>query len=69
MEDGLKVRVDMSRRLRVNFSVSTKGVVTPDVTAEIINCSIEAVIAEATRLLDAAKIVADERTKQNTGGD
>lgn len=52
------------KRHRVNFSVSVKGVVTPDVTFEGVDLTKEDVIKEATSLLDMAMIVAKERSFQ-----
>jgi len=51
------------KRTRVNFSVSVKGVVTPDCTIEILDSDNETVIKEATALLDAALIEAQKRSK------
>jgi len=52
-------------RHRVNFSVSVKGVVTPDVTVEMINSTKEEVIEEAKAVLTLAMITANERSVNN----
>lgn len=50
-------------RSRVNFSVSTKGVVTVETTFEAIDMENDKVLVEATKLFDSARMIADERTK------
>ena len=49
-------------RHRVNFSVSVKGIVTPDVTVEIYDGTQDAVLKEATDLLTKAMEEAHSRT-------
>lgn len=49
-------------RVRVNFSVSVKGIVTPDCTFEAENMDRTKVLVEATKLLDEAMMVAKERS-------
>ena len=49
-------------RHRVNFSVSVKGVVTPDCTAEVIDGTIDQTIKEAKELLEKAMKVAQEQS-------
>ena len=53
-----------SKRYRVNFAVSVKGVITPDCTAEVIDGTIDQTITEAKELLEKAMKVAQE---QSTG--
>lgn len=50
-------------RHRVNFSVSVKGIVTPEVTCEKIDSTKEDVMEEAHNLLKMALKVAEERSK------
>ena len=50
------------KRLRVNFSQTTKGQITADVTAELIDGTQDEVIKEATELLDKAVIEAKSRS-------
>ena len=45
-------------RRRVNFSVSVKGIVTPDCTTEIIDGTQDEIMKEAEDLLDKAMRVA-----------
>ncbi len=52
-------------RHRVNFSVSVKGIVTPNVTVEKIDGTKEETLKEAKELLDEALKVAQERTSSN----
>jgi hypothetical protein len=54
------------KRTRVNFSVSVKGVVTPDVTIETYDETTTDTLKEATKLLDEALQIAKERTEENT---
>ena len=49
-------------RHRVNFSVSVKGVITPDVTAELIDGNKEAAVKEAAELLELALREAKSRS-------
>ena len=49
-------------RQRVNFSVSTKGVITPDVTFEGVDMSKEEVLSGAKELLDEAMKYAKEKS-------
>lgn len=58
MDQGYKTRH------RVNFSVSVKGIVTPDVTFEANDMDRTEVMKEATRLLDEAMIIARERSSK-----
>ena len=51
-----------STRHRVNFSVSVKGVITPDVTAELVNGTKEDTVKEAAELLDQAMREAKSRS-------
>ena len=51
-------------RKRVNFSVSVKGIVTPDVTVEKYECSNEEIVKEAAELLQSAMVEADRQTKE-----
>ena len=51
-------------RTRVNFSVSVKGIVTPDITYELIDGSTEDTIKGATELLDKAMLEAKKRSKE-----
>ena len=53
-------------RHRVNFSVSVKGIVSPDVTAEVIDGTIDQTIKEAKELLEKAMQVAEEKSASNT---
>ncbi len=50
------------KRIRVNFSVSTKGIVTPDITVEMIDTDDNIVLKEAAILLDSAIVIARERS-------
>ena len=50
-------------RKRVNFSVSVKGVVTPDCTVEGFDMTNESILSEAASLLDAAMAEAKNRSK------
>jgi len=63
LEGEAKMEQNYKKRTRVNFSVSVKGVVTPDCTIEILDSDNETVIKEATALLDAALIEAQKRSK------
>jgi len=56
------MEVSYKKRTRVNFSTSVKGIVTPDVTFEGIDMDNEDVIIEATKLLDAALVIAKGRS-------
>lgn len=56
MEQNYKVRY------RVNYSVSVKGVVTPDVTCEKIDSTKEETLAEAKELLESALVIAKEKS-------
>ena len=49
-------------RHRVNFAVSVKGIVTPDITAEVINGTQDQVIKEAKELLEKAMKIAQEKS-------
>ena len=49
-------------RHRVNFATSVKGVVTCDITAEMINSTKEEIIKEAKELLVLAQQVAKEKS-------
>ena len=52
------------KRCRVNYSISTKNVVTCETTFEGIDMSNEDVIKEATLLFDMANQIAKERTEK-----
>lgn len=52
------------KRFRVNFSVSVKGIVTPDVTAELLDSTGKETLDEATKLLDEALKVAKSRSSE-----
>ena len=49
-------------RHRVNFSVSVKGIVTPDVTAELVDSTKEETLKEAEELLNKALEIAREKS-------
>lgn len=49
-------------RIRVNFKVSSKGKVTPDITVEMSTSDRHKVLIESTMLLDEAIIIAKERS-------
>jgi hypothetical protein len=48
------------KRTRVNVSTSVKGIITPDVTVEMIDATNEEVIAEVTSLYKEAQIKVKE---------
>lgn len=56
------MEVSYKKRLRVNFSVSVKGIVTPDITCELVDGTKEDVLKEAKELLDEAMKIAKEKT-------
>lgn len=51
------------KRTRVSFSTSVKGVVTPEVTVEVLDSDNDGVLCEAVELLDKALIEANKRTR------
>lgn len=57
------VEVIKTTRIRVNFDVTTKGVVTPSVTVEMTDEPRNVVLSEATKLLDEALVIAKFRSK------
>ena len=56
MEQSYKIR------RRVNYSTSVKGIVTADITVEMIDGTQDEVIKEAKELLDKAMIEAKDRS-------
>jgi len=46
------------KRVRINFSKSVKGIITPDVTVEMIDETNETVLAEAKKVFDEANTYA-----------
>lgn len=58
------VEVIKTTRIRVNYDVSVKGVVTPSITVEMTDVPRSEVLIEATKLLDEALIIAKERSSQ-----
>ena len=51
-----------SVRHRVNFAMSVKGIVTPDITVEMIDKTKEEVVKEAGELLVLAQQIAKEKS-------
>ena len=56
------MEINYKKRIRVNFSVSVKGIVTPDITCEMIDTDKDIVLKEAGDLLVSALVVAKERS-------
>ena len=56
MEQNYKIR------RRVNFSVSVKGIVTPDITTEMIDGTQEEIMKESSELLEKAMVVARNKS-------
>ncbi len=52
------------KRIRVNYSVSVKGIVTPDITVEMIDTDKEEVLKEAKELLEEALKIAKEKSTE-----
>ena len=55
------VEIIKNKRIRVNFDVSTKGVVSPSITVEMEDEPYQIVLDEATRVLDEALLIAKAR--------
>jgi len=58
------MEITYKKRTRVNFGVSVKGIVTPDVTVETFNDDTEDTLKEATELLDKALVIAKARSTE-----
>lgn len=56
---------EKDKRTRINFKTSVKGIVTPDVTLEMINSTNDSVIVEMEDLYSKAKKLADVYTEMN----
>lgn len=50
------------KRIRVNYSMSVKGIVTPDITVEMIDTDKLEVLTEAKDILVLAQAVAKEKS-------
>lgn len=62
METQIITTPDKTTRYRVNFEVSTKGVISPSVTVELVNQPREMALLEAEDLLARALLIAKTHT-------
>ncbi|MEK6885193.1 MAG: hypothetical protein AABY22_36515 [Nanoarchaeota archaeon] len=60
----MKNEQTLSQRTRVNFSVSVKGIVTPEITFEGYDMDEKEVLAKASKLLDLAMKEANKRSAE-----
>lgn len=64
METHTTTIADKTSRYRVNFSSSVKGIISPEVTVELVNGTKEDALKEAEELLKNALIIARNHTTQ-----